>query len=308
MGVAHFMLEGVEADDVIATLAVRAVEAGMRVDIASPDKVRTSGKHSMPLSERLHGLQPSSACHVPPLGTHVRSVTRRGAGIRDTCVCPAKSGAAHVMRSGADDCAPPPTGLLPAAEAGAAAAAADQEGRPGDGARAARRHGGVHGGAVRCPKRPNSVPATAMHSISCELIAQGWQTSMVRQAYSTSCQRIARGCSSWILGFVNLAARGNVLRWEQCSREGASGLRRFREDFDGLDPEYFADMLALMGDASDNVPGVKGLGPKTALPLLLQFGTVEALLDRVDEVCNSLQLTMLSRELQVAICSMRHEA
>ena len=40
MGVAHFMLEGVEADDVIATLAVRAVNQGMHVDIASPDKVR----------------------------------------------------------------------------------------------------------------------------------------------------------------------------------------------------------------------------------------------------------------------------
>ena len=61
-------------------------------------------------------------------------------------------------------------------------------------------------------------------------------------------------------------------------------VRRFREDFGGLDPQRFADMLALMGDASDNVPGVKGLGPKTALPLLLQFGTVEELLERVDEV------------------------
>ena len=40
MGVPRFMLEGVEADDVIATLAVRAVEEGMHVDIASPDKVR----------------------------------------------------------------------------------------------------------------------------------------------------------------------------------------------------------------------------------------------------------------------------
>ena len=59
--------------------------------------------------------------------------------------------------------------------------------------------------------------------------------------------------------------------------------RRFREEFGGLDPERFADMLALMGDSSDNVPGVKGLGLKSALPLLLQFGSVEALLDRVDE-------------------------
>ncbi len=46
MGVARFMLDGVEADDVIATLAVRAVEAGMRVDIASPDKVRVRDEHS----------------------------------------------------------------------------------------------------------------------------------------------------------------------------------------------------------------------------------------------------------------------
>ena len=72
-------------------------------------------------------------------------------------------------------------------------------------------------------------------------------------------------------------------------------MRRFREDFGGLDPEYFADMLALMGDASDNVPGVKGLGPKTALPLLLQFGTVEALLDRVDEVCHTAEPEMLAQ-------------
>ena len=38
MGVARFRLDGVEADDVIATLAVRARAAGMLVDIASPDK------------------------------------------------------------------------------------------------------------------------------------------------------------------------------------------------------------------------------------------------------------------------------
>ena len=41
MGVPHFMLDGVEADDVIATLATRALAAGMAVDIASPDKVRS---------------------------------------------------------------------------------------------------------------------------------------------------------------------------------------------------------------------------------------------------------------------------
>ncbi|MDP6054865.1 MAG: 5'-3' exonuclease H3TH domain-containing protein, partial [Candidatus Latescibacteria bacterium] len=39
------------------------------------------------------------------------------------------------------------------------------------------------------------------------------------------------------------------------------------------------DMLGLMGDASDNIPGVPGIGEKTAQKLIAQFGTIENLLD-----------------------------
>ncbi len=52
----------------------------------------------------------------------------------------------------------------------------------------------------------------------------------------------------------------------------------------GVAPEQVADWLALMGDAVDNIPGVPGVGPKTAAELLKQFGSVESLLDRLDEV------------------------
>ena len=52
----------------------------------------------------------------------------------------------------------------------------------------------------------------------------------------------------------------------------------------GVEPEQVADWLALMGDAVDNIPGVPGVGPKTATELLKQFGTVENLLARLDEV------------------------
>jgi DNA polymerase-1 len=52
----------------------------------------------------------------------------------------------------------------------------------------------------------------------------------------------------------------------------------------GVAPEQVADWLALMGDAVDNIPGVAGVGPKTAADLLNQFGSVEALLGRLDEV------------------------
>jgi DNA polymerase-1 len=52
----------------------------------------------------------------------------------------------------------------------------------------------------------------------------------------------------------------------------------------GVEPEQVADWLALMGDAVDNIPGVPGVGPKTAAELLQQFGSVSALFARLAEV------------------------
>lgn len=52
----------------------------------------------------------------------------------------------------------------------------------------------------------------------------------------------------------------------------------------GVHPHQVADYLALCGDAVDNIPGVPGIGAKTAAALLAHFGTLEALLERVDEV------------------------
>ncbi|HVO76973.1 MAG TPA: 5'-3' exonuclease H3TH domain-containing protein, partial [Candidatus Bathyarchaeia archaeon] len=56
-----------------------------------------------------------------------------------------------------------------------------------------------------------------------------------------------------------------------------------RERF-GLAPERVVDLLALMGDASDNIPGVPGIGEKTALKLLHEFGSLEALYGRLENV------------------------
>ncbi len=52
----------------------------------------------------------------------------------------------------------------------------------------------------------------------------------------------------------------------------------------GVAPAKVLDMLALMGDSSDNIPGVPGIGPKTAAELLNQFGTLEELLARAEEI------------------------
>jgi DNA polymerase-1 len=52
----------------------------------------------------------------------------------------------------------------------------------------------------------------------------------------------------------------------------------------GVPPSQIVDWLALMGDSVDNIPGVPGVGPKTAADLLNRFGSVAALFGRLDEV------------------------
>ena len=55
----------------------------------------------------------------------------------------------------------------------------------------------------------------------------------------------------------------------------------FREEY-GFDPIHIIDLKALMGDASDNIPGVKGIGEKTAMSLIQQYGTIAEIYERFD--------------------------
>ncbi|SLM44789.1 DNA polymerase [Nitrospira sp. ND1] len=52
----------------------------------------------------------------------------------------------------------------------------------------------------------------------------------------------------------------------------------------GVEPARVVEIMGLMGDTSDNIPGVKGIGEKTAVKLITQFGTIEELLSRIEEV------------------------
>jgi DNA polymerase-1 len=54
----------------------------------------------------------------------------------------------------------------------------------------------------------------------------------------------------------------------------------------GVPPHHVIDYLALIGDSSDNIPGAPGIGPKTAISLIEQFGPVEDILQRSEEVKN----------------------
>lgn len=73
----------------------------------------------------------------------------------------------------------------------------------------------------------------------------------------------------------------------------------------GVLPSQVCDVLALMGDASDNIPGVRGIGPKGAGQLIERFGSLDVLLDRVAEVEKPSYRNALETYKEQAILSKR---
>ncbi|MCD4686197.1 MAG: DNA polymerase I [Anaerolineae bacterium] len=66
-------------------------------------------------------------------------------------------------------------------------------------------------------------------------------------------------------------------------------LARFREKYAGLEPPQLVEIKGLMGDSSDNIPGVKGVGEKTALKLIGAYGTVAGVYEHLAEIKGALQ-------------------
>jgi len=91
----------------------------------------------------------------------------------------------------------------------------------------------------------------------------------------------------------------NVSEMEEVDERGV--MEKF-----GVTPDRVIDVLALMGDKTDNVPGVAGIGEKTAIPLVQQFGSVEEIylaLDRIpqkgirDKLARDKMMALLSKKL-----------
>ena len=71
-----------------------------------------------------------------------------------------------------------------------------------------------------------------------------------------------------------------------------------KEKFDGLLPEQLLDFKALTGDPSDNIPGVAGVGEKTAIKLIKEFGTLEDLYEKIESTECKIQLTLKAKLLE----------
>jgi DNA polymerase-1 len=71
----------------------------------------------------------------------------------------------------------------------------------------------------------------------------------------------------------------------------------------GVPPRLIPDLIGLKGDTSDNIPGIPGIGEKTAAQLLAQFGGLEEVLDHVDEVSGTKRKELLREHRELALLS-----
>lgn len=77
----------------------------------------------------------------------------------------------------------------------------------------------------------------------------------------------------------------------------------FSKEYEGLKPVQLIDLKGLMGDASDNIPGVQGVGPKTALKLIKEYGSVEEVLEHSAEVSGKTLQQKLQEHRDMALLS-----
>ncbi len=68
----------------------------------------------------------------------------------------------------------------------------------------------------------------------------------------------------------------------------------------GVKPGYIKDLLALMGDSSDNIPGIPGIGPRTAKSLVTKYGSVEKIYENLDKIDSSRVRELLSANRRLA--------
>jgi len=79
------------------------------------------------------------------------------------------------------------------------------------------------------------------------------------------------------------------------------GVEDIQKEFSVQRPEQVIDILALMGDTADNIPGAPGVGPKTAVKLISEFGSVEELLKNTDKLTGRLKDIIENNKAQIEL-------
>ena len=119
----------------------------------------------------------------------------------------------------------------------------------------------------------------------------GFEADDIIATLASRCEREGRRCviissDKDLLQLVTDCV--TVLKPDKSEALAHCGIAEVREHW-GIAPAQILDYLSLIGDASDNVPGVKGIGPKTAVKLLDDYGSLDAIYEKIDSIAGSVQ-------------------
>ena len=122
-----------------------------------------------------------------------------------------------------------------------------------------------------------------------QLSAEGWEADDVLGTVAAICEREGWNCDI-VTGdrdsFQLITDKTDVIHIKTAKGKTETidyNLALFREEY-GFEPPLMVDLKALMGDTSDNIPGVPGVGEKTALELVRNYGTIENIYAKLDEL------------------------
>jgi DNA polymerase-1 len=96
----------------------------------------------------------------------------------------------------------------------------------------------------------------------------------------------------------------NVLMFKPAKSGGVAevwGQKEVKENFGIEDPEQVIDILGLMGDSADNIPGCPGIGPKTAEKLIREFGSIDGIYQNIDKLKGKQKQNLVEFEEQVRL-------
>ncbi len=127
---------------------------------------------------------------------------------------------------------------------------------------------------IRDAVRAFGVPCIEQDGVEADDIIASYALEALREGYAVSIVSSDKDLMQLVQPGLDLYDT-----MKNCRINEAEVIEKF-----GVPPAQVGEVLALMGDSVDNVPGVRGIGPKGAAELIQTFGTVDALLSRLDEI------------------------
>ncbi|ALC10639.1 DNA polymerase I [Sphingopyxis sp. 113P3] len=127
---------------------------------------------------------------------------------------------------------------------------------------------------IRDATRAFSLPCIEMEGFEADDLIASYAEAAVREGWDVTIVSSDKD----LMQLVREPAEGPRVDMLDTMKNAHIGLEAVNEKF-GVPPELVGDVLALMGDSVDNVPGVRGVGPKTATKLIQEYGSLTAALD-----------------------------